>query len=201
MKIIKYEKKGNGKYRLYLENNVKIDLYEDVILKNNLLYKKEINEDILNVIDNDNQKFDLYNRAIKYISVRVRSKKEIKDYLFKYTDDSVLVDNTIDKLVNNNLINDNEFARMFINDKFKFTTMGPYMIYQELKRHNINDEIIYKYLNTLDDEDVYEKMNKQIQKIIRSTKKKDGLRNKIYGNLMRLGYKQEMIIDGINKNL
>jgi hypothetical protein len=45
MKIIKYEKKGNDQYKIYLENNQTINLYEDVILKHNLLYKKEINRE------------------------------------------------------------------------------------------------------------------------------------------------------------
>ena len=41
MKIIKYEKKGNGNYKIYLENNQSINIHENVILKNNLLYKNK----------------------------------------------------------------------------------------------------------------------------------------------------------------
>ena len=33
MKIIKYEKKGNNKYKIHLENNNSINVYEDVIIK------------------------------------------------------------------------------------------------------------------------------------------------------------------------
>ena len=41
MKILKYEKKANNQYKIYLENNETINVYEDVILKHKLLYKKE----------------------------------------------------------------------------------------------------------------------------------------------------------------
>ena len=53
MKIIKYEKKGNNKYKIHLENNESINVYEDVIIKNNLLYKKELDRKLLEKIDDD----------------------------------------------------------------------------------------------------------------------------------------------------
>ena len=42
MKIIKYKKEKSGKYKIYLEDGTTIDTYEDVIINNNLLVKKEI---------------------------------------------------------------------------------------------------------------------------------------------------------------
>ena len=74
------------------------------------------------------------------------------------------------------------------------------MIMQELKSHNISDEIIYKYLNNLSDKEINEKMIKQINKIIKSSKNKDKLKNKIYTSLMRLGYKSEDILRYLNNN-
>lgn len=198
MKIIKYEKMGNSKYRIFLENNEKIDVYEDVIIKNNLLYKKELTRDMLIKIDDDNSKFDLYNRAVKYIAVRIRSEKEIFNYLRKLTDDSEVINNIIDKLYKNKLLNDEDFTKAFINDKFKFSSMGPYMIMAELKKHQISDEIIYKYLNKIDEKEIVEKMNKQINKIVKSTKNKERLKHKIYTNLMRLGYSSDDIMKSLN---
>ena len=78
MKIIKYEKKGNNKYNIHLENNESINVYEDVIIKNNLLYKKELDRKLLEKIDDDNSNFDAYNKCVKYISVRIRSEHEIE---------------------------------------------------------------------------------------------------------------------------
>ena len=78
MKIIKYEKKGNNTYKIYLENNQTINVYEDVILKNNLLYKKELDQTLLEKISNDNLYEDIYNKCVKYISIRLRSIQEKK---------------------------------------------------------------------------------------------------------------------------
>jgi len=198
MKIIKYEKKGNNKYKVHLENNESINIYEDVIIKNNLLYKKEMDRELLEKIDNDNSQFDAYNKCVKYISVRIRSKHEIEEYLKKKEIEPSLIDETIDKLIKNNLLNDDIFTKAFVNDKIKFTTMGPYRIEQELKKHHIGSNIIYKYLNEIDDVTIDDKINKQINKLIKSSRKKQNLRNKIYMNLLSLGYSNEMILRNLN---
>ena len=197
MKIIKYEKKGNNTYKIYLENNQTINLYEDVIIKNNLLYKKEIDESLLEKLDIDNNKEDIYNKCVKYISVRIRSINEIKEYLKRKEIDNILIETTIDKLIKNNLLNDEIFAKAFIKDKLNFTTMGPYRIEQELKKHKIDSNLIYKYLNEIDDETIDNKINKQITKLMKSNRKKQNIRNKIYTNLLSLGYSNEMILRNI----
>lgn len=198
MKIIKYEKKGNSQYKIYLENNQSINVYEDVILKNNLLYKKDIDANLLEKISNENNKEDVYNKCVKYISVRIRSAYEIKEYLRKKEIDNEEIENVIEKLQKNNLLNDKAFAKAFIHDKLNFTTMGPYKIEQELKKHYIDSSIIYEYLSEIDDKIIDEKINKQINKLMKSTRKKQNLRNKIYINLLSLGYSNEMILRNIN---
>ena len=198
MKIIKYEKKGNSQYKIYLENGNKLDLYEDVIIKNNLLYKKEIDLELLDKLDIDNKKEDIYNKCVKYISVRIRSIYEIEEYLRKKEIDLEEINNVIQKLIKNNLLNDDIFTKAFINDKLNFTTMGPYKIEQELKKHKIDSSIINKYLYNIDDSIIDNKINKQITKLMKSSKKKANLRNKIYMNLLNLGYSNEMILRNIN---
>ena len=96
------------------------------------------------------------------------------------------------------MLNDDLFARAFINDKMNFTTMGPYKIEQELKKHRIEQDTISKYLYTIDEEIIDNKINKQIIKLMKSNKKKQNIRNKIYMNLLSLGYSNEMILRNIN---
>ena len=73
MEIVKYTKKGNGNYQITLDIGKKYNLNEDLILKYNLLYKKEIDENILQELLNENNKYDIYNKCVKYIAVRLRS--------------------------------------------------------------------------------------------------------------------------------
>ena len=50
MKILKFKKQSKDKYKLYLDNNSDITLYEDVIIKNNLLITKEISDELLEAL-------------------------------------------------------------------------------------------------------------------------------------------------------
>ena len=198
MKIIKYEKKGNNTYKIYLENNTSVNVYEDVILKYNLLYKKEIDSALLEKLDHDNTKYDIYNKCVKYISVRLRSIHEIEEYLKRKQTEDTLIETTIEKLQKKNLLDDESFTKAFVNDKLNFTTMGPYRIEQELKKHKIDSNTIHNHLYSIDEEIIDNKIKKQITKLMKSTRKKQNLRNKIYTNLLSLGYSNEMILRNIN---
>lgn len=199
MQIIKYTKKGNGNYDILLDNNKKITLSEDLILKNNLLYKKEVDPYLLEELLTENIKYDIYNKCVKYISIRLRSINEIKEYMKRLNADEETINNTIERLLKNNLLNDEVFTKAFIQDKLNFTTMGPYRIEQELKRQHIDNTIISKYLYNIDKDILITKINKQINKLIKSNKKKDNLKNKIYKNLISLGYSNDMILKELNK--
>lgn len=198
MKIIKYEKKGNDQYKVHLENNQTINLYEDIILKHNLLFKKEIDKELLEKLDIDNYKQDIYNKCIKYISVRTRSTYEIKEYLKRKEIDKIEIENIIEKLKRNNFLNDENFTKAFVHDKLNFTTMGPYKIEQELKKHQIDQNIIYENIINIDEDIIDNKINKQITKLLKSNRKKQNIRNKIYMNLLSLGYSNEMILRNLN---
>ena len=204
MKIDKYEKIGVDKYRLFLSNGEVIDTYDNVILDNELLLKKELDNYLYTKILTDTHIYDIYNMALKYIKVRLRSTKEIKDYLTRKKVESEDIDLVIDKLTKTNNLNDDYFSICFIKDKFRFTSWGPYRIKQELKKLGVNDEIINKNINIITKEEIDEKINKLINKQINSNHNKlDNykLRNKIYANLVKLGYEASEVINILNNYL
>ena len=47
--------------------------------------------------------------------------------------------------------------------------------------------------------EIVEKINKQINKLIKSNRGKSNLRNRIYNNLLSLGYSSDMIVANISK--
>jgi len=66
MKINKFKKIGTNKYKIFFDNDT-LTIYEDVILKYNLLYKKEVSNELLVEINKDNYKASIYDIALKYI--------------------------------------------------------------------------------------------------------------------------------------
>lgn len=139
MKIVKYNKINGNKYEVYLENNEKIKLYEDVILKEELLLKKEI-DDVSKILE-INSKYEIYEIALKYLNHHVISIKGMKEYLLKKNYLEEDVNKTIDKLIKNGYLNDTYFAKCYINDKINLTNDGPLKIIKYLEDNNIEESI------------------------------------------------------------
>lgn len=199
MLVKKYEKKSNGLYKVYIDDDNYL-ISEEVIVKYKLLYKKEISLEELENILNETNYYDIYNKCIKYISYRIRSKYEIINYLNKFKLDYFTIENIIEMLEENNLINDEIFVKAFINDKINFTTSGPYKIKLELMKHNIDKYLIDKYLDNIDKQLIYNKISKIVEKILKNKKyPKSVLKNKIYKTLINNGYYNEDIMYILNK--
>ena len=198
MKIDKYEKIGKDKYRIYLANGEIIDTYDSVILNNELLLKKELDQLSYQKIIEETYLEEYYIACRKYIEYRIRSTKEIKDYLTKKEVEIDKIDIIIEKLIKNKYLNDDYFCKCFIHDKLKFTNLGEYQIINELKRNQIDSEIISKYYYLLNEEVMNDRINKLIDKKLKTSKDKSKLKNKLYNNLVRLGYPINLVITNIN---
>lgn len=201
MKIEKYEKIGVNKYRIYLSNGEVVDTYDEVILENDLLRKKTLDSNLYNkiLIETNIQKY--YNACVKFINIRLRCTKEIVNYLKRKGIETEDIEIIIKKLTDKGYLNDERFVEGFIKDKLRFTTMGEYQILAELKKLNIPNQIIEKKRYLMDDDIIQEKINKLIEKQIKSNKKLDNykLRNKIYNYLLRQGYNNSQVISSLNQ--
>ncbi len=200
MKIDKYELVKKNKYNVFLSNGEVITLDERVITENELLLKKELDKDLYDKVNRESRIYELEDIAIKYISVRLRSIKEIKDYLKKKEEDTEVIDITIEKLINLGYLDDNRFTKAFIKDKLAFTNMGDYKIKMELERLGVSYEIIEENIMSIEENILEEKIKKQIDKDIRTNKKYNGtaLKNKIYNHLVSAGYSKEKVLKILN---
>lgn len=200
MEIVKYELTKKNIYNVYLSNGEVLELDESVITNNELLLKKRIDNDLYDKLKRDNKICILVNASIKYINVRLRSIKEIKDYLLKKEDDNDLIDEVISRLIKMGYLDDRRFTEAYIKDKLNFTSWGDYKIINELNKLGISSLDIEDNIDLLNDDILNERMRKIIDKDIRTNKKYSGLKlkNKIYNHLLTNGYSKEKVISLIN---
>ena len=200
MEIVKYELTKKNIYNVYLSNGEVLELDESVITNNELLLKKRIDNNLYDKLKNDNKICILVNTSIKYINVRLRSVKEIRDYLLKKEEDTDLIDEVISRLMNMGYLDDKKFTSAYIKDKLNFTSWGDYKIINELNRLGISSLNIEDDIDLLSDDILNERMRKIIDKDIRTNKKYSGLKlkNKIYNHLLTSGYSKEKVISVIN---
>lgn len=203
MKINKFKKIGSNKYKIYFDNESLI-VYEDVILKYNLLYKKDIDNNLLIEINKENYKSSIYDVSIKYISVRMRSKKELEEYLKKKKYDQKDIEETIKRLQSQDLLNDEKFAKSYINDKLYLTNYGLTKIKNDLLKLGVEEYIIDAIVNNIDLQVINDKLSKIIDKELKINSKlpTNKLNNKIINRCINLGYNYEDILNILNdKNI
>lgn len=200
MKIIKIVKLKNGLYNLEL-NKLTIKTFDEIIIKYNLLYKKEIDDDLLLKIMNDSKYYDIYNKALNYAVKRVRCENDIYYYLSNLEVKNSDIKSIIDKLKKINIINDKLYVRCYINDKLKLSKDGINKIKIDLLNKNINIDIINEEIENIDI-DINEKLKKLIIKRINSNHKYSNyfLKNKIIRDMINLGYEQSVIDEIFEQN-
>lgn len=203
MKIEEIKKQKNGKYKITFESGEVLNTYDDVILNNGLLFHKDVDSLLFNKLNEETKYYDIYNKTIKYIEKKLRSKKEIEVFLDKNEIGSNDKKKIIDKLESINLINDKLFANAYFQDRINLSSDGPYKIINELKKNNISDDIILSIEEKIDNDAIYEKLNKLVLKKIKSNRNKSNymLKQKIVVDMINLGYEKSMIIDIINENI
>ena len=194
MEIRKFKKVGKNKYKIFFDNE-ELTLYEDIILKYNLLVTKEITLDNLDEIIKENNDYDAYNLALNYIEVKMRNRKELYTYLNNKGFDKSLINETISKIDKLGLLNEDAYIKAYINDKVNLTLDGPYKIRKGLLDLDFKEKDIDSYLNTFDNDIWKNKLEKLVNK------KKSVMKNKSYymfiqkmkNDLYNMGYDSEMI--------
>lgn len=201
MQINKFKKVGKSKYKLIFDNT-DLTLYEDVILKYDLLIKKDIDIDLIDKIIEENKYEDAFETSVSYIEIKMRNKKEIINYLSKKEFNESHINYALDKLNKLNLLNDKRYIEAFINDKINLTLDGPYKIKKALLDYDFNENDIDNYLNTFDNNIWKEKLNKIINKKQSLMKNKSYTMfiNKMKLDLYNMGY-DKILIDELLSNI
>ena len=195
MKIIKYQKTTKGRYKVFLDDDRCLLLYEDVILKHELLLKKELSEEEIIEAEKYNQECDVYYVALNSINSRFKSVFELRQYLERKEYPKDLIELAINKLLDQGYLNDRSFCKSYINNQIITTTKGPYKIRRELRDKGIDDDIIEDEIVAFDEELEFDKVNKLANRMVNSNKTRGGsvLRKKITTDLTNMGYSTDII--------
>ena len=195
MDILKYKKLSNNRYKVYLKDDSSIILHENIILKYNLLLTKKI--DNLDELKDENDFYLLYDIALKYINIKMRCESEIRTYLKKKQIDNNVINKVINKLKEDNLINENNYVKSFVADKINLNKLGQNKIRNELLKLKIDESIINEELSKINQEDLINNLESLVDKKIKSNKTYAGdvLKQKILTDLINKGYKKEDILN------
>lgn len=201
MKIIKYKKTTKGRYKIYLDDGRELLLYEDAILKFELLLKKEILEKDIMEVEMFNQECDVYHVGLESINHRFKSVYDLKELLIKKEYPIEMIDKAIEKLLKQGYLNDRSFAKSYINNQIITTNKGPYKIRRELGEHRVDSNIVDEEIVIFDEDTQLEKIRKVANRLYNSNRNRGGsvLKKKIVNDLVNLGYDTTTISKVINE--
>ena len=199
MKINKYIKGSSNKYKVIIDDET-YTLYDDVIIKYNLLMKNEIDEKTFNEMINTNNELLGYYESIRYITKKLRSELEIYEYLHKKEIPEDIIKKNIKKLKENGFINDDVFLKCYISDQLNLTNHGPLKIKKSLIKLGIDESLVSDAINNIDYDLIYNKINNYIDKKIKLNHNSSSymLKVKIQNDLINLGYDKSLINDILN---
>ena len=199
MEIVKFKKNKDNSYMVIFDNELSLKLYDDVIVKYNLLSNKVLNDKLLKEITEYNDFLNGYYKAIKYIMKKLRSEKEVYTFLEKLDIKSPDINRLIDKLKKDGYINQTNYIKAYINDQVNLTLNGPDKIKNNLTKLGFLEDEINSYLDNFGD--IWsERIEKLITKKIKVSKLgKNKLKSKLIIDLVNLGYKKYDIMELLDK--
>ena len=199
MKIGKYTKLKSNKYSVVIDD-ITVKLYDDVIVKFELLRKKEIDEKLFEEITEYNDKLEAYYKALRYITRKLRTEKEIYKYLDKdYSKDVVF--ETIDKLKSMGYLNKELYLKSYLSDQINMSLNGPNKIKKDLISLGYDEDEIKQKMDDISDDIWLSKVEKIINKKIKVNRNlgNNKLKEKLVYDLGNMGYYKWMIEEVIHR--
>lgn len=147
---LKFQQRNKERVNIYLDGEYAfgLDAVEAARLhKGQVLSEAEIAE--LKAQDERNRAFD---RAVQFLSYRPRSRVEVERYLRGKSIDEVVRDDVIARLERAKYLDDEAFARFWLENRERFRPRGERALRYELRQKGVSDEIIAHVLSDLDDE-------------------------------------------------
>ncbi len=88
-----------------------------------------------------------FNYSLKYLSFRARSTKEISDYLQRKNFLEDTINSALKRLTDLKFINDEEFARLWVESRQKHKGKSKFILKMELQQKGINSQTIETILS------------------------------------------------------
>jgi regulatory protein len=169
------------------------------VVKYDLKEGDEITDEDIETILIEEEKQKIKQRAFRLLNFRDRSTRELKNRLLKIGFDPLLVDTVIEDFLGDNTLDDERFAKAFINDYTAVHTRGNVFIIRELKKRGIPLDTIMEMLETRDEKSLVKDFISK--KLSHLNKHEPRERQKIVRRLMSRGFTPEIIFGVINNEI
>mgnify|MGYP004558380907 FL=1 len=147
---IKPQVKNPTRCNVYLDNAFYCGLELETVMRYRLKAGDDIEKERLDEIQSDSETARAFDKALSFISLSKKTKKQVRDYLTKkgYTDKTI--DRALEKMQSYAFIDDEDYARDYA--RSVAANKGKRLIALELKRKGVSDADASAALDELGDE-------------------------------------------------
>ncbi|WP_085993167.1 recombination regulator RecX [Oceanobacillus senegalensis] len=199
------QKKRKDRYNIYLSEG-QTEVYgfsvdEAILVEFQLRKGLELDDSLIETLIEKDTIQKSYSLAINYLSYRMRTKKEMNDYLVKKEVEPDHIDIIIERLIKEKLLDDKLFAEMFVRTRMNTSYKGPLLIKKELMDKGVASLIASHAVEEYPYEVQYEKISKLIEKKLQKSNKDSFQKQiqKIQANILQKGFNQAIITDVLSE--
>ncbi|MFG6149666.1 recombination regulator RecX [Halobacillus sp. B23F22_1] len=199
------QKKNKNRYNIYLDRGqgeaYGFSVDEDILIKYRLSKSTELEESTIEALIQKDTIHKVYTQTINYLSYRMRSEKEIRNYLVKKEVDEEHIDEIIRRLYQEKLLDDLEFAKALVRTRINTSTKGPLMLKKELIEKGVDASLADEAVQEFPFDQQVEKAVKLAEKKLKSDRKKSQRQQiqNVQQHLMQKGFNSDIIKESLTQ--
>lgn len=190
---LEYQKNNPDRANLYLDDKFYCGISVELCIKEHLKSGIEVDEDWLQELILEDEKGVAFTKAINYVSNNYKTKKQVRDYLYKKGYNSNTITHVIEKMEEYKYLDDEGYAKQFVLTYAK--KYGKLKLIAGLKSKGISDKII----DNIFDGEI--EINSDIESVASKYLKNKIIDEKTYVKLSRFLYSRGFEFDEINRYL
>lgn len=136
-------------------------------------------------------------KAEHYCGYQERSQQEVRNKLYEWGLWEAAVENIISLLIEGRFLNEERFAKAYVQGKFKQKGWGKIKIKQGLKLKKVPDVLIKKALLTISGDDYLKMLERLLEKKDKAITEKDARKRqyKLQQYAFSRGYESDLVLD------
>ncbi|MDO8551298.1 MAG: RecX family transcriptional regulator [bacterium] len=193
---IKPQKKKEDRFNIYVDGKFSFALPAETLVKAGLKINQSVSEEQIERLIKENEFQKAYDKALHFLSFRPRSQRELTDMFSKKDIGEETIKMVMRKLEEQGFLNDEEFAKWWIEQRLNFKPSSRRLLSLELLRKGVAKDLAQSLLDSYIDKDKeYQLAKKTAEKKMGSLKKLPILvrRKKLSEYLGRRGFSWEII--------
>ena len=193
---IEPQKRDPNRVNIHLDGNYAFGLAR--ITAAWLKVGQELSQDKVASLQAEDDRERAYQQAMLFLSYRARSESEIRQNLSKHEIPQDVIEQTLERLRENQLANDNQFARAWVENRNTFRPRSRRALQMELRQKGLSDEASQSALEGLDEEALaYEAGLKKARRL--QSEEWSEFRKKLSEHLARRGFPYSVIASVVSR--